>query len=129
MADFRSPNFRVKNFIMLLDRWLYNIVLMYAFWIYLAWLILAQHSDAWKIFALNYMGYVSLGILQLLMISYYSMNRRRDLIIGLATPLMPLYQIFISFASLIAVTEEIFTRRSFKDGFVPAHVRKTTWHW
>jgi hypothetical protein len=31
--------------------------------------------------------------------------------------------------SLLAVTEEMLSRRSFRDGFVPVHVREATWHW
>jgi hypothetical protein len=36
---------------------------------------------------------------------------------------------FLKVASVVAVTEEIFFRQSFRDNFVPQHVREATWHW
>ncbi len=126
----RNPNFRLSNFALLLDRWMYNVILMYAFWGYAVWLLLLQpRAQLGYVLLLNYVVYVALDMLQLLLILYYSTNRLRDLAIGLATPLMPLYHVLLKFVSLIAVTEEIFTRRSFRDNFVPIHVRESTWHW
>jgi hypothetical protein len=60
---------------------------------------------------------------------YYSLDRWRDLKYCLVLPLMPFYALFIKAASAVAITEELFTRRSFQDNFVPPHVREATWHW
>lgn len=129
MANVFSPNFRFSNLLMLIDRWTYNIVLLYLGWGYFAWLCFNPHSDLWKLFLLYYVLYVVMEVLQLLVVVYYSTDRRRCWIIGLIAPLSPFYFLYLKAASLAAVTEELFWRRSFQDNFVPKHVRDVTWHW
>lgn len=129
LADVFGANFRMSNFALLADRWLYNVVLVYVFWGYFTWLCFRMHDELHWFFLTNYAAYVVIEFLQLLVILSYSTDRRRDLKLGLATPLMPLYYLWLRAVSLIAVTEEMFTRRSFRDGFVPPHVRQATWHW
>lgn len=129
MAHVRSRNFRLSNLALLVDRWLYNVLFQYLFWGYLAWLLFHLHEHTWKQFFLYYLVYLVLEVFQALVIVYYSHDRRRDLAISLVAPLMPIYYLAMRLWSLWAVTEEIFSRRSHRDNFVPAHVRDTTWHW
>ena len=129
MANIFSPNFRFSNLCLLLDRWILNVLMTFALWSYLVWLCLHAHEDTWKQLFLYYLVYVGLEFIQLGIILYYSTARRRDLAIGLAAPLMPFYHLILKAVSLLALTEEILTRRSFQDEFVPTHVREATWHW
>lgn len=129
MANLFSPNFRFSNFCLLLDRWVFNVLMTFAVWAYLAWLCLDAQPDTGKQLFLYYLVYLGLALVQLGAVMFYSTHRRRDAVIGLAAPLMPFYHLILRGVSLVALTEEILTRRSFRDSFVPAHVREATWHW
>lgn len=129
LANVLSPHFRLSNLGLLVDRWLYNVLFQYLFWGYLAWLMLNLHEHTWKQFFLYYLVYLGLEVVQGLVVLYYSHDRQRDLVVGLVAPLMPLYYLALRLWSLWAVTEELCSRRSYRDGFVPAHVRDATWHW
>lgn len=129
LANPFAPHFRWSNFWMLVDSWLFSVVLLYAFWGYLAWLIWHRHERLLELLVLNYLAYAAIEVLQVFIILYYSLDRRRDFLIGLVAPLMPLYYLFLKASQVWAITEEIFTRRSFRDNFVPEHVRQVTWHW
>jgi cellulose synthase/poly-beta-1,6-N-acetylglucosamine synthase-like glycosyltransferase len=129
MANVFSPNFRFSNLGVLLDRWIFNVVLVYVLWVYLAWTCLHAHENTWKQFLLYYVLYVASDLAVVLVILYYSTNRWRDVLVGLCAPLTPFYNLLLKGVSLWAITEEILTRRSFRDSFVPEHVRRATWHW
>jgi poly-beta-1,6-N-acetyl-D-glucosamine synthase len=60
---------------------------------------------------------------------YYTNAPAKDLLICLVFFLIPLYQILQLAVRLVATTEEIFWRPSFKDNYVPLKVRQATWHW
>lgn len=129
MANIFSPNFRLSNLCLLLDRWVFNVLMTFALWGYVVWLCFHAQQDTWKQLWLFYLVFLGLELAQLCVILFYSTERRRDLAIGLVAPLMPFYHLILRAVSLIAITEEVFTRRSFQDSFVPAHVREATWHW
>ena len=129
MADFRSSSFSPTNFFMVAERILYCVLLQFAFWIYMLWLAISFSDHLIYIFMTNYLIYFVLELLQYQVVIYYSLDRRRDILIGLILPLMPLYYLFLRAATLAALLEEFFTRRSFRDNFVPERVRKATWHW
>ncbi|MGE3777071.1 MAG: hypothetical protein AB7F89_07810, partial [Pirellulaceae bacterium] len=78
---------------------------------------------------LYYLAYVVLELLNVVVILYYSISPGRDLLVGLAAPCMPLYNVLMRAVTLWSITEEILTRRSYRDDFVPEHVRAVTWHW
>jgi hypothetical protein len=77
----------------------------------------------------NYAAYLAMEVVQWLTVLYYSLDRRRDLALAACAPLMPLYFFFLRFATLVAIIEETFWRRSFDDNFVPHRVRRVTWRW
>ena len=81
------------------------------------------------IIVLYYVMFVFMELLQFLIIMDYSSNKRRDVSLLPVIPLMPVYQLYQRFVTTWAILEEILHRRSFKDGFVPKHVRDVTWHW
>ena len=78
---------------------------------------------------LLYLTYLLLELLQLVILLYYCVERRRILTIGVVAPLMPFYYLWMRFVTLWAITEEMLTRRSHRDNFVPERVRGVTWHW
>ena len=129
MGNIFSPNFRLSNLGVLLDRWVFNVLLVYMLWGYAIWVCFHLHEHTWKQFLLYYLVYLGCDIVILVVVLYYSTNRWRDLLVGLCLPFTPFYNILQKAVSLWAITEEIFSRRSFRDGFVPEHVRRTTWHW
>ena len=129
MANVFSPNFRTSNLFLLFDRWLYCIFLPIIFWAYLIWLFLNRHDQLLNLFMLYYLCYLCLEVLQVALIFYYSIDRKRDMTVCLILPLMPFYHFVQRCVSSYAILEEMIIRRSFRDSFVPEHVRKVTWHW
>ena len=129
MGNCFSPNFRLSNLAVLLDRWTFNVLSVYALWGYSLWLCFHIHEHTWKQFLLYYLCYVFLDAVILLVVLFYSNDRRRDLAAGLSAPLTPFFNLLLKGVALLAITEELLTRRSFRDNFVPEHVRNATWHW
>jgi cellulose synthase/poly-beta-1,6-N-acetylglucosamine synthase-like glycosyltransferase len=129
MANLLCRHFRFANLFLLMERWTYNVLFTYVLWGYACWTLFHLHEDTWKQYLLYYFVYVAMEFCNLAVILYYSTDRRRDLLIGLSAPLAPLYNILLRGVTLLSVTEELFTRRSFRDSFVPEHVREATWHW
>lgn len=129
MANPLSANFRLSNLAVLLERWTYNILFTYVLWLYALWTVLHFHDHTWKQYFLYYLAYLVLELVNLGVILFYSTDRKRDAWIGLVAPLMPLYNVLLRAVTLVSVTEELLTRRSFRDNFVPVHVREATWHW
>lgn len=129
LGNIFSPNFHLSNLGVLLDRWIFNVGSVYVLWTYLIWVLFHTHQHTWKQFLLYYLIYVGLDLLMLGVILYYSTDRWRDLRIGLCAPFNPFYSMLMKGVAFVALTEEILTRRSFRDTFVPEHVRRATWHW
>ena len=129
MANPFRADFRLSNLVMIVDRWIYSIVLQYAFLVYLFWYVAHLHPNAHYQLLLFYLVYLLFEVLQLGILLYYCAEKKRILMIGAVFPLMPFYYIWMRFVTLWAITEELIIRRSYKDNFVPEHVRKVTWHW
>ena len=125
-----NRNFRLADFAMMLERWCFNIVLIYVgilYWVYVV--AVYPWQTIVNILILLYAIYVVCDFAQLAILFYYSRVKWQDLIIGLASPLMPIYYAMQKCVTAWAITEEILTRRSFRDNFVPQRVREKTWHW
>lgn len=129
LPNLLGPNFRMSNLCVLLERWLFNVVLLYAFWGYLGWLFFCAPDHVGRILWTYYVIYVAFDVLQLVVLCFYSSDRRQDLLMSLVTPLMPIYYALLRGVAVVAVTEELLARRSFRDDFVPVHVRQATWRW
>ncbi len=115
-----SKSFRWDNFIMMMERWSFNVVFVYLsvlYWVYL-WTMFSFHTVCYLTFTF-YLIYLFCDVLQNLVVLYYSETRWQDFKLILMSPLMPLYYTYQKFVTLFAITEEIFTRRSFRDNFVP----------
>ena len=129
MINVFDSHFRLSNLIMTIDRFIYSVLFQYLFVAYQIWLIFHLDKHVYYHFVLYYFVYMAMEVMQLAIILYYSNDRKRDFLIGLAFPLMPFYYVLMRVVTLFAVTEELLTRRSFRDNFVPKHVREVTWHW
>ena len=129
MANPFRADFRFSNFVMILDRWFYSIVLQYGFLAYVIWLAFHPHPYLVYQFLLFYVVYLGMEILQLMILLFYCDQRWRILAIGAVFPCMPFYYIWMRFVTIWAITEELLIRRSYKDNFVPERVRNVTWHW
>lgn len=114
---------------MIVDRWIFSIFLQYSFLIYVVWLLFHLRIELFHQFLLLYVVYLAMELVQLLVLLYYCDNRKRILVIGAVFPLMPFYDMWMRMVTIWTITEELLTRRSYKDNFVPAHVRNVTWHW
>lgn len=130
MANPFNKHFRMTNFLLFAERWFFNLLLPLWFWIYVGWL-LCTWSIGQLIYPtiLFYLLYVMADFVQFLIILHYTNHLNEDVQALIVIPLMPLYQSYQRIVTTIAVIEEMVTRRSFRDGFVPAHVRSATWHW
>lgn len=129
MANPLSRHFRWTNLGVLVERWTYNLLFTYLLWAYFAWTLFNCHDDTGRQYFLYYLFYLAIESLNLAVVLYYSTDRRRDLAIGMSVPLMPIYNLLMRAVTLLSITEEMLTRRSFRDDFVPRHVREATWHW
>ncbi|QDT11855.1 glycosyltransferase family 2 protein [Planctomycetes bacterium K23_9] len=129
LANPLQKNFRFNNLLMLMDRWAYSVVLQYSFAAYIIWVTWHFHEHTLFQFGLFYAVYVCFEILQLLVVLLYSMDRRTVLKLAWIMPFMPFYYLYLRLITLWAVTEELVDRPSYRDSFVPQHVRQVTWHW
>ena len=130
MANPFSRNFRLGNCMLFFERWVFNLFLPIIFWAYLllASLIWPPASSL-NLLLLFYLIYVAIEFCQWLCIMFYTNHPRRDVWLFYLPLLIPPYQLLQRCVTTIALCEEIFTRRSFRDGFVPQHVRERTWQW
>ncbi len=129
LSFFWYANFRWSNLGMMLERWFFNVVCVYTFWGYAYWLTFVFSGDLLNLLILLYLMQIGLETVQFLLLLCYSYSPGRDLCTAAVLPFYPLYQVFLKAADLVAVTEELFFRKSRDDNFVPLRVREATWHW
>jgi cellulose synthase/poly-beta-1,6-N-acetylglucosamine synthase-like glycosyltransferase len=130
MANPFARHFRIANFVLFTERWLFNFLLPLWFWVYLPWLIYTWNVQTLGyVSILLYWSYVLCDLIKYLIILDYSRQPRHDAEVLPMLFVMPFYQLSQRVVTTVAIAEEIFTRRSFRDSFVPQHVRKATWHW
>ncbi|MFN0021036.1 MAG: glycosyltransferase family 2 protein [Pirellulaceae bacterium] len=129
LANPLSRNFRMVNLVVLLERYIYSVAFTYLLWGYAFWTLFHITENTWKQWLLYYLIYVAMDVVNLGVVLYYSNDRRRDVLIGLCIPLIPFYNLLMRAITFVSITEELLSRRSFRDNFVPEHVRNSTWHW
>ena len=129
MADPTNKAFRWENFFVSFELILVNLVFGYVILFYLAWLWLNWPHHVLQICITFYAWTVFLEMIHVVTLFYYSRNRLEHLVTCLIFPLAPLYQLFLIANRIVAYTREILWRTSFKDNFVPKHVRDVTWKW
>jgi len=129
MANPFSPNFHWSNLFLMLERWFFNVICVYTFWLYGLWVVAVYPASAWKLLLLLYFCGLCVEILQALALLFYSDRTRHDLALCLVLPLYPLYQVYMKAVNLFALTREILFHDSGEDNFVPQKVRQVTWRW
>lgn len=127
MGFVSGRQFRWSCFLMTLERWFFNVVFVYSFWLGTLLLFSTGSRDPLYLSLLLYVCNVILELIQFLVIICYSDKVRHDLTLGVVLPLYPIYQLFLKFVDLYAQTREILIRDSGTDSFVPDHVRNATW--
>ncbi len=130
LANPLSANFRVSNFALVVERWVFNLFLPLWFWVYFGWLLIMPHDlPLLKIGAIFYVVYCVMELMQLLVLLFYSRHPWRDAQLAWVPFVMPLYQALQRCVTTVAIVEEMLTRRSYRDTFVPGHVRRVAWRW
>lgn len=124
-----SANFRWSNLALMVERWFFNVVCVYTFWLYGLWVMTMYPDSSWKLLLLLYLCGLCVELLQALGLIFYSDQPWKDLRLSLILPLYPAYQVFMKAVNLFALTSEIFFRDSGEDNFVPEKVRVATWRW
>ena len=131
-ADFLNPfsaHFSLSNFLLAMDGIVFTLLLPYAFLIYTIWVCIDPPTSLLNLVISLYMCAMVFEIVQVLTTFVYSANVKRDLVVCLVFPFMPFFQMVLMAVRIIANTQELVLRSSFKDNYVPEHVRHATWHW
>lgn len=130
MANPRNANFQWSNLMLFVERWVFNMFMPLWFWVYLLFVLMSVDLVYFaNLSVAYYLIYASAETVLWLIAIYYSNNRSRDASCFWILPILPFYQMYQRCVTSWALLEEMLTRRSFSDSFVPAHVRKTTWKW
>jgi cellulose synthase/poly-beta-1,6-N-acetylglucosamine synthase-like glycosyltransferase len=135
MAYLKSRKFRLSDLWLLIDSWFFNVIAVFAFWGWCFWLIVTfPHSETPGIvlgntISLLYVVQLCLELLQCVALMFYSERQGRDLITCAILPFVPFYRIFLKAVRLVALTDELFLRKSYDDAFVPQKVRAATRRW
>ncbi len=129
MANPFLGQFRVGNFVHIMDVWFHNIFCTYALWFYLLCLLIVFPSHLPFVFLTTYTAYALFAMVQSLTVLYYTDNVKRDLVICLFFPFAPIYYGYLGIARTLALTSELIWRHSYQDNYVPARVREATWKW
>ena len=129
MADPWARHFRWSNLFLLLNVWVFKIALLLAFWVTWVWVLLSwDHNTGFHVFS-SYLTYMFFGVLQVVVLMYYSQRPFEDLKTCVVVPFSLIYNVWLCAARLVAITEETFFRRSFEDNYVPPKVRAATIRW
>jgi len=129
MAYFWSRNFRMRDFLVLLESWYFSLFCMYGIWAWFVWLLWQRPEGSGYMLFTLYLCYLVFEIVQIFSALYYTNHLARDLLICAVFPLVPIYQLVLLTVRLVATTEEIFLRTSYAESFTPARIRNATWHW
>lgn len=130
MANPRNANFQWSNLMLFVERWVFNMFLPLWFWVYLLFVVMTVDMVYFaNLSVAYYLIFAAAETMLWLIILYYSNNRTRDATCFWILPILPFYQLMQRCVTSWALLEEMLTRRSFSDSFVPSHVRRTTWKW
>jgi len=124
-----NRHFQWSNFFLMAERWIFNIVCVFLFWIYGVWMFTVYPESSLKLLGMLYCCGLCLELLQMLVLLFYTDRWKHDLLLSVVLPLYPIYQVFMKVVDIFALTREILFHESGDDNFVPVHVRQATWRW
>jgi biofilm PGA synthesis N-glycosyltransferase PgaC len=129
MADPTNRSFTWENFFVSFELIVVNLIFGYVILFYTLWLTMNCPGQLLFVCITFYVWSLFLELIHVATMFYYSRNRKHHLALCLVFPLVPIYQLYLIANRIIAYTREIFWRTSFRDNFVPKHVRDVTWKW
>jgi cellulose synthase/poly-beta-1,6-N-acetylglucosamine synthase-like glycosyltransferase len=129
MANPFSRNFRLSDFFVLADSWLFSVICAYGILAWAVWFCFFPPANWWLVLLTFYFCYLVFEFVQILVALYYSNTPARDALICAVFPLVLIYQTVLLVVRLVATTEELFLRKSYAESFTPERVRNATWHW
>ena len=129
LADPTQAHFRWTNFLVSFELIMVNFVFGYVILLYAAWISFNRPNNVIFTGLTFYAWSLLLEIVHILILCYYSRDRWLHLRVCLVFPFSPFYQLFLIANRIVSYTRETFWRTSFRDNFVPKHVRDTTWKW
>lgn len=129
LANPMTKRFCWNDFVMLSEAWLFNVICPLVAIIYTAILLHRSPSHLGYLVLAYYFCSLSLELIQAVSVFLYTIHVRRDLMLCLVVPLVPIYHLALMMARVVSNTREFLWRSSYEDDFVPRHVRETTWHW
>jgi poly-beta-1,6-N-acetyl-D-glucosamine synthase len=124
-----SRNFRWRDFPLMLDNWIFQFACPYFIAAYLVWIAIDPPANFLYVAVSWYLATVVFELVQVVVLFFYSTRALHDLVTCAVFPLMPLYQLLMLGVRVVANTQELVSRKSFRDNYVPEHVRRVTWHW
>ena len=132
-GDLTNPllrHFSLSNFFTFWDSIVFNLLcgLGLLAWLIVMWIQGSLRAEPYVAFTL-YAAAVAAEVLPLIALFYYSKTIRRDAILMLAVPIMPIYRLLLLFVRIYANLGEIFWRRSYYEPHVPPHVAEATWRY
>lgn len=129
LADPLSARFRWADFVMLAEAWLFNVACPLVALTYTAILLWQSPVHLGYLILTYYFCSVALEVVQATSVFLYTLHVRRDLLLSLVVPLMPIYHFCFLMARVASNAREFLWKTSYEDDFVPRHVRESTWHW
>lgn len=124
-----KPNGLLSNFLIAVEGIVINLCCPLALAVYCICLMIHHPNDITNVAITLYAVSALFELLQCVTLMYYSDNIRRDATLCLMWPLMPFYQLLLLVVRLVSNVQELFWRVSYKDNYVPKHVREATWRW
>ncbi|MEZ6129708.1 MAG: hypothetical protein R3C59_13580 [Planctomycetaceae bacterium] len=128
-CESREFDLRWTNLLLMLERWFFNVVCVYTFWLYGIWMFTVYPDDAWKLLLLLYLCGLCVEAVQAMVLLFYTDRLAHDLALCMVLPFYPMYQVYMKAVNVFALTREILFRVSGDDNFVPLKVRQATWRW
>lgn len=127
LLNFRSKNFDLLNFITVLDNLIFNMLMNYKWWIYIIHMVFFNTEFLRIILIINYFLYFFSNVIEftLSVFLYGKSIKRRELLLFLFVPLMPIYTgFFLRIVRTYAHTMELIHKTSFDDKWNPWKVSK-----
>jgi cellulose synthase/poly-beta-1,6-N-acetylglucosamine synthase-like glycosyltransferase len=124
-----SRNFRWRDVPLMFDNCFFQFACPYFIAVYVLWLAFDPPTNFLHVAVSWYLATVAFEVAQVAVLFFYSTRPLNDLVTCAVFPLAPLYQLSMLGVRLVANTQELVSRKSFRDNYVPEHVRGVTWHW
>jgi cellulose synthase/poly-beta-1,6-N-acetylglucosamine synthase-like glycosyltransferase len=124
-----SNNFRWRDLPLMIDNWFFQFACPWLIVAYFAWIAFNRPANLLYVCTFWYLASLVFELIQVATASFYSRRPWHDLAVCAVFPLMPPYQLLMLSVRIVSNTRELLWRTSFRDNYVPEHVRSATWRW